>query len=136
MSVTLAERENLAERIEAKLVEGGKSRSEARRLARKEAGLPAESKPPAVSQPSSGSGSRRQRSSSKRSPSRSSKRRRSGGRSRIQVPVGRAGSAGALFAWSLGLVAMYWTLRNAQTFAQLVDMGRRAFVWIVSTEGI
>lgn len=105
---TMDQRRKLAQR----LIDAGADPVEARR----EAGVPEPPDPPSRSE------------SKPRSRSRSRKRRR---RSMV-IKVPRSSSAGALVAQSLGLVALYWFVRNAGSAAGLIRGVRRAFDWWIS----
>ena len=48
------------------------------------------------------------------------------------VKVPRSSSVGALVAQSLGLVALYWFVRNAGSAAGLIRGIRRAFDWWIT----
>lgn len=110
---TLDQRRRLADR----LIAAGADPAEARRTA----GVPAEDPDPTGGQPTSGGAGGR------RSPRKRARRRR---RRMVKVPA--TSSIGGLVAQSLGLVALYWFVKNAGSAAGLIRGIRRVFDWWVS----
>ncbi len=134
MVATQVEREATAKKIAEQAVAQGMDPVAAERLAREQVGLP-------LLRPAPGPGSKskpaKKPPAPRRKPAGRSRRRRARKVGRVVAfPGGRVSSVGALMAQSLGLVALYWLLRNATSIATVTRLVSRGLAWFFTPPGV